>query len=136
MRSTLAKGDHSFLRTKRAKKIELLVHRLARKHRVRVYRYANSGNHLHLILLPKSHHGFNAFIRGISGLIARITLGVKRGRALGVKFWDSRPYTRIVEWGREFKTVCAYVRQNTLEATGFIPYRRKDRRSRPPPVPI
>lgn len=82
LRSTLARGELSFLRGKRARKIRELVTRTGSNHDVRVYRYANSANHLHLIILPKSRKAFNAFIRSISGLIARLTLGVERGRAL------------------------------------------------------
>jgi hypothetical protein len=131
MRSSFAKGDRSFLKAGRAKQIETLVRRLGRENDVKVYRFANSGNHLHFLLLPKSRRAFNAYIRAISGLIARITLGVERGKALGLKFWDARPFTRIVEWGREFKVVCGYVLQNTLEAIGFIPYQvRKHRRGK------
>src|SRR6476659_6927628 len=100
MRSTLARGDKSFLNRSRARKIEELVRRLAKDKNVKVYRYANSGNHLHLLVLSASRRGFKAYVRALSGLIARLTLGVERGRALGVKFWDARPFTRIVEWGR------------------------------------
>ena len=42
--------------------------------------------------------------------------------ASGLKFWDARPFTRIVEWGRDFKNFGFYILQNTLEATGFMPY--------------
>src|SRR5438093_1324945 len=66
MRSALAKGDRSFLRAGRAKSIEQLVHRLGRENQVKVYRFANSGNHLHLILLPSSRKAFNRYIRAIS----------------------------------------------------------------------
>lgn len=122
MRSTLATGGLSFLHPVRARKIEAAVLRLGRKSGVRVYRFSNSGNHLHLVILPRSRVAFRTFVRAITGIIARITLGAERGNALGKKFWDARPYTRILEWGREFKIVAAYVRQNTLEALGFIPY--------------
>jgi len=125
MRSTLARGEKSFLRPARAKHIKNLVQRLAQGNGVKVYRFANSGNHLHMIVLPKSRDGFNAFIRAISGLIARITLGVERGRALGLKFWDARPFTRILEWGKDYTHACRYLLQNTLEALGFIPYRSR-----------
>jgi REP element-mobilizing transposase RayT len=123
MRSTLATGERSFLRAKRARKIENLVHKLGKEMGVKVYRFANSGNHLHFIVLPSSRKAFAAYIRAISGLIARLSLGVERGRAKGVKFWDAKPYTKIIEWGREFKFVCNYLLQNTLEALGFIPYK-------------
>lgn len=123
MRSTLARGERSFLRPARAKQIKDLVQRTSQRHGVKVYRFANSGNHLHLIVLPRSRDGFNAFIRAISGLIARLTLGVERGRAMGLKFWDARPFTRVLEWGRDYRQACKYLAQNILEALGFIEYK-------------
>lgn len=136
MRSKHATGDLSFLHSSRVRKIEELVQRLARQKNVKVYRFANSGNHLHLIILPRSLHAFKAYIRALSGLIARITLGAERGKSrsdfsparLNKKFWDARPFTRIIEWGKEFKTVVSYVAQNKLEAMGFIPYQKRSGR--------
>jgi REP element-mobilizing transposase RayT len=122
MRSTFTRGERSFLRPARAKQIKELVQRTSQRHGVKVYRFANSGNHLHMIVLPRSRNGFNAFIRAISGLIARLTLGVERGRAKGLKFWDARPFTRILEWGKDYTNACRYLLQNTLEALGFAPY--------------
>lgn len=137
MRSSLARGDRSFLLPKRARRIRAIVDRAASRHGVKLYRFANSGNHLHLVVLPRSRAAFQGFIRSVTGLIARATLGVERGHAKGmkgsrrsdqvrskrVKFWDARPFTRIIEWGRDYKRVSAYLRQNVLEAFGFIPYK-------------
>jgi REP element-mobilizing transposase RayT len=122
MRSSLATGERSFLRAKRARQIEALVHRLGKECGVKVYRFANSGNHLHLIVLPSSREAFKSYIRAITGVIARLTLGAERGSAQNKRFWDAKPYTKIIEWGREYKATCAYLLQNTLEALGFIPY--------------
>jgi REP element-mobilizing transposase RayT len=132
MRSSSATGEFSLLRPVRSRKIEAAVLRLAQHSGVRVYRFANSGNHLHLVILPRSRQAFQAFLRAATGLIARITLGVERGRALGKKFWDARPFTRIIEWGREFRTVAAYVARNKLEALGFIPYQPRKQKSKRP----
>jgi REP element-mobilizing transposase RayT len=143
MRSELACGDRSFLKKSNARRIEPLVRRLAKEKGVKLYRFANSGNHLHFLVLPSSKKAFYAYIRAISGLIARISLGVERGKAKGLKFWDARPYTKIVEWGREFRSVCNYILRNTLEAVGFIPYQprrghgtRKASRKRGPPIEL
>jgi REP element-mobilizing transposase RayT len=123
MRSRLATGDRSFLIHERSIKIETIIHKAAKVHGVQILRFANAGNHLHIAILPKSRKAFVAFIRTISGLIARITLNKERGRAgKALKFWDARPYTRILEWGREFANVKAYLVKNTLEALGFQPY--------------
>ena len=46
-------------------------------------------------------------------------------------FWEYRPFSRIVNWGRDFKNCTSYLKQNILEALGFIPYTaRKDYYSR------
>ena len=39
------------------------------------------------------------------------------------KFWALLTYTRVLSWGREFKTVCSYILKNTLEALLIIAYR-------------
>jgi len=40
----------------------------------------------------------------------------------GQAFWQFRPFTRILHWGKDFKTACDYLLKNTLEARGFIAY--------------
>src|SRR4051812_16272493 len=69
MRSDLAKRDHSFLARRFKTRIEDLVRAVARKKGVRLYRYANAGNHLHLLVLPGSRKGYQSFIRAVTGLI-------------------------------------------------------------------
>jgi REP element-mobilizing transposase RayT len=123
MRSTMAIGDRSFLEPKRAQRIEKMVHRLGKQQGVKIFRFANSGNHLHLLVLPRSRKAFHNFVRSVSGVAARLSLGKERGKAAKPQlsrskkkvfyksknsdhsaFWDARPFTRIVEWGREFNT--------------------------------
>ena len=137
MRSLLAKGPLSLL--KEDKRIQQLIRQQGQRFRVKIYRIANGGNHLHLIILPRSRVAFNAFIRSISGLIARLVLGAQRGDPkLGQnkknenhRFWEKRPFTRIVEWGRDYKRACDYLLQNTLEALAFIDYKPRKTRFDP-----
>jgi hypothetical protein len=125
MRSELAKGSHSLLKLER--RVQKIIYDQGRRFGVKVYRLANAGNHLHLVILPRSRRAFSAFVRAISGLIARAVLKVQRGHAKGLKFWAQRPFTRIVSWGREYREVCNYLLQNTLEALGFVAYRPRTR---------
>ena len=37
-------------------------------------------------------------------------------------FWQFRPFSRVVNWGRDFKACTQYLKQIVLEALGFIPY--------------
>jgi len=41
------------------------------------------------------------------------------------KFWDQRPFTKILEWGRMHRAALKYLTQNMLEAIGFIPYQER-----------
>jgi REP element-mobilizing transposase RayT len=144
LKSKKAVGARSFLAPARAAAILVLMNRVARLHGIRIHRYANGGNHLHLIVQTPSRVAFHKFLRGTTGVIARMTLGVERGRARGEQgleaqalprprssFWDARPFTRIIQWGRDFQKTNAYVIQNTLEALGFIAYVRRRGDERP-----
>lgn len=126
MRSQHEKGSRSLLKFE--KTIKEIINAQGRRFGVKIYRQANGGNHLHLIVLPRSRQAFNGFIRSISGLIARLVLQAQRGAAVGIQFWEKRPFTRIVSWGREFQKVCDYLMINALEAFGFVDYQpRKGR---------
>lgn len=130
MRSSLAKGDRSLL--KHAAAIRQIIQRQSDAFGVKVYRLANAGNHLHMVILPSSRKSLSGFLRSISGLIARKVLGVEKGSSKKIQFWDQRPFTRILEWGREYRTVLRYLVQNSLEAFGFIAY--TPRKLRPAPA--
>lgn len=133
LRSTKAKGERSFLATRtRSKLIEEKIRINAKKFGVQIYRYANVGNHLHLLVRPTYRRGFISFLRAISGVIARIALGVERGQAKSpeasseakqnIQFWDQRPWTRVLMWMADYINVKKYVNQNFHEAMGFISY--------------
>ncbi len=74
LKSSHARGSKSFLHPDRALKIQLIIRKQERRFGVKVYEYANSGNHLHLVVRPRSRVAFQGFLRSISGLIARETL--------------------------------------------------------------
>jgi len=128
LRSEYASGPHSMLKSERVIQNTLL--KMGRKHGVKVYRVANAGNHLHLLVRYTKRRGLQNFLRGSTGLIARKMMGRERGPALDNEsapthstkksFWTQRPFTRIVSWGRDFDSTLAYIKLNTLESLGFI----------------
>lgn len=127
LRSSKAKGIYSLRRNKdRINRIEKVVRTQARRFGVEVYRYANVGNHLHLLVKASWRQGFISFLRTISGVISRIALSAERGSAKlkgTTRFWDQRPWTRILLTWTDFKNVKKYVEQNFNEAQGFILYK-------------
>jgi len=52
--------------------VDDLVERICKKHGVKIYRYANVGNHLHLVIKILQRRRWNAFIRELAGRIAQL----------------------------------------------------------------
>ena len=88
-------------------RVNHLVRTIAPRHGVKLYEYANVGNHLHLVL-KISHRGtWSGFIRDLTGAIARLT----RVR------WATRPFTRVISgWRKAFEIAKNYVLLNHGEA--------------------
>src|SRR5258708_4081081 len=128
LRSSLCKGALSFLEYKNSRMIQKILKNQSKIHGVKIYKIGQAYNHIHLLLLPKTREGFIAFSRAVTGLIPRSLLGAQKGKAKGKKFWDKRPWTRIISWGREFGGIVKYLEQNNLEAFGFIPYQPRTTR--------
>jgi hypothetical protein len=84
LRSDFAQGDRSLLKHERV--IRNMLLKQGRRHGVKVYRVANAGNHLHLLVRFTKRRGLQNFLRGSCGLIARKVLGAERGRA---KKWET-----------------------------------------------
>jgi putative transposase len=129
VRSEKAVGHCSLLKYDR--EIRAVVYRQAKIAGVKIYRFANAGNHLHLIILPRSREAFKCFLRAITGTIPRIILKCEKGRPKKLRFWDQRPFTRIASWGKDFRGLSNYLKRNQLEALGFIPYKPRSSSSRP-----
>lgn len=152
MRSEQAKGAKTMQGRNRLK-VDGIVASTSKKMSVRLVKYVNVGNHLHLVVkLPGrgmiARRQYAKWIRALTGLIAYEIGGASkgggrndaggrsRGRAettkflasdsgAGVKvprtkkFWDSRPFTRVVHGLRGFKIIDRYVLKNEFEAMGW-----------------
>lgn len=144
LRSHWAMGRDSFLQNRNRQFIDCTIKRFAKKFGVRIYRQSINSNHIHLLLRITNRVLYCAFIKAVSGKIATHVMAgqsfaqyVKSGRqqgrgdgALTVKrrvdtklaFWQFRPFSRVVSWGKDFTKCAKYVKQNVLEALGFVPY--------------
>lgn len=123
MRSSKAKGEWSFRSSKNAAKIRQIVDKFARKNGVRVLSLANVGNHLHFHIKLTNRFTYRPFIRAITSAIAMAVTGVSRWSASSKKtegrFWDYRPFTRVVQSFRAFLNLRDYIQINKLEGYGY-----------------
>ena len=120
LRSSRARGEWSMLNPRRQDQVDGTVRKISRRHGIRLYRYANVGNHLHLLVKTPSRKAFQAFLRDLAGTISILMTRAKKTAPLQGRFWDTLAYTRIVSWGREFKNLELYFIKNLFEAAGLL----------------
>jgi REP element-mobilizing transposase RayT len=86
------------------------IEKVCKKHGVRLYEFANVGNHLHLLIKIPKRSTWAAFIRELTGRIA-YKLKLK---------WDKLPFTRLVAgWRKAYQIAKDYVVINGMEASGY-----------------
>lgn len=122
LKSKLAIGGRSFLHSNNVKRVDAVLRAQANAKGIRIYHLVNVGNHLHLVIkLDRSttvagRTAFHSFIRAVTGLIARHVLRTERNHAKGIRFWQARPFTRLVNWGRDYNRVSRYMAKNASQA--------------------
>jgi hypothetical protein len=128
LKSSLAKGEWSLRR--HHERIAAITKRFAARHHVKILKFANVGNHLHVHLQLSHRYSYAAFIRGWTAALAMAVTGASRWskpEALKTRgFWDYRPFTRVVTTFREFKILNQYITKNQYEGAG-IPREAVDR---------
>lgn len=129
LRSSRARGPWSLLHPKNEPHVKRAVEESARKYGIRIYRFANVGNHMHLLVMTRSRSAFQGFLREISGGIAALVTGARKAHPIGSpgeRFWDFLAYTRIVSWGRDIRNLELYFIKNLFEAAGLLTRRAKE----------
>ena len=124
LRSKRARGIWSLLHRRHKSKITSMIYVYAERFKIHVYRAANVGNHLHLIVKADDRKNLADFLRVLAGRIAVTVTGAQKsgylngkfylGKKIG-KFWDFLYWSRLVNWGRDFHQVRKYVLANELE---------------------
>lgn len=121
LKSSKAKGEFSFKTAKNEKAIRQIVNTFSRKYGIQVLSLANVFNHLHFHIRVRNRHAYKAFIRAVTSAIAMVVTGASRWNTskLAGKFWDYRPFTRVIVGLRAFLSVKDYVEINQFEGIGF-----------------
>lgn len=125
LRSSHARGDWSFRRSPHRKLVASVVKKFAGKFGVRLLSVANVGNHIHLHIQLTNRYTYAPFIRAITSAIAMGVTGISRWtRTVGdgrknIRFWDRRPYSRIVVGFKDFLGLRDYIQINQWEGFGY-----------------
>lgn len=128
LKSSKAVGAFSFGYKANPMLVSTILKMHCRKYGVKLISYSNNFNHLHMHLKFSSRALYLRFIRSITGAIAMAITNAAKSRSLkaliGTKrFFDFRPFTRVIKSWSGYRTLENYIRLNQLEAEGVIPKR-------------
>ncbi len=118
--SSQASGEWSLRSSRNIKVVDRVVREQARRYGVRVVEFANMGNQLQLLIRIADRTSFLSFVRAVSGIISMRVTGAAKTRGLQDRFWNFRPWSRIVELKRALSLVRDELIQEHLVAIGFI----------------
>ncbi len=118
LRSTRARGSWSLGSRDHRLEIDVMVKKFAKRYSVKVYRYANVGNHVHFLLKVRKRENLSNFLRVLTQAVAFLVTGTRKGNPIG-KFWDALAFSRIVDWGDDWENMLVYLEKNQLEGAGF-----------------
>lgn len=117
--SSKAVGDKSFWKKENKVFINESLRKHAGKWGVQVKNCANVGNHLHLFIKLNNLKTYERFVRAFCGALSLKFTGWNKNKGVNAeKFFDYRPYTRIVVGLRAFLTMRDYLAINQLEGLG------------------
>ena len=113
-----------------------LIRKTAKQFDIHIYDLAINWSHIHFLIRIRSREDYVRFIRALSSLLSQAIAKVhsrqsqrnltEDSHVLGkdktqkTKLFTLRPFTRILSWGRDLKTVFRYVTLNQMEAFGLI----------------
>jgi REP element-mobilizing transposase RayT len=103
----------------------------AKKFNIQIYEFALNWSHIHLVIRLKDQNDYQKFIRSMTSIIAqKIKMKYCASGRHYEKTFELRPFTRILNWGKDFKNALCYQVLNQLEARGLV-VRKKKRQTKP-----
>lgn len=123
LRSSRATGEWSLRSLRNRRTIERTLRYLSKVYGVKIHEYGNAGDHIHLLIKLKHRTSFAPFIRALSGTIALKVTNANKLAKLKEKFWDYRPWTRIIELKKSYSLAKDNLIQHHLAAIGYLAYR-------------
>ncbi|GEM_PF-1658391 len=105
LKSNRAFGRKSLLYPANRKMLLKYTKRFVFRFRIKLYRFANVGNHIHILIRVPDRRAYISFISALTGTISKMIF-----KAAGM--WDLRPFTRIGSWGRGFRILKRYIERN------------------------
>lgn len=126
IKSSKAVGRLSFLNHQRQLDQSLRI--ISKKWGVVVRKTAWVRNHVHLILQIGSRSQYQGWVREMTSAMVHVlkTRIQDHSDLLHqlTRFFDHRPFTRVIEWGRDLENAIDYLALNQMEVVGLRPAKK------------
>ena len=99
------------------KSLKRLIYNLAEKYSIKIYELALNHNHIHFVIKLKDKELYKFFIRELT---SKMALAIRKKLPHLKTILSLRPWTRILEWKRDFENVINYVILNIEESMGWV----------------
>jgi REP element-mobilizing transposase RayT len=132
MRSEVAIGKLSLMRFQLLIKARLEMYAL--QFHIKIYKFAINRTHLHLCIQGQDREEITSFLKAFAGVIAKKIM--LHSKIKINKFWSERVFSRVIQWGRDYRGVIAYIEKNEQEANGkihYTPRKKQKKKSYGPP---
>ncbi len=120
IKSEKAKGNLSFVNHQSA--IIRAISAVSKKWNITICDQAVNFNHVHFVIRIRSESDYRSWIRELTSKVVRL-ISVKSGTKIA-QFFDLRPWTRILSWGRDYKNALNYLVLNQMEVVGLRPAKK------------
>ena len=97
--------------------LQKLIKDQAQKFHIKIYDMAVNWSHIHLLIKLKNQNDYTKFIRSLTSIIAA---KIRKAKPHLTEIFTLRPYTRMITWGKQFKTALQYQIINQMESFGLI----------------
>jgi REP element-mobilizing transposase RayT len=101
----------------RDQKLRCHIFKMAKKYNIRIYQLIFNHSHLHGVVLLSNRTSYVQFIRELTSYaVLHFTRSVNIPGLIFKKVFLSRPFTRIVPWGKAYNTLLNYMKKNEIES--------------------
>ena len=122
----ILKSTHKGIFNPGNRSLDKLIRSQCEKFGIRIYDLALNWSHVHLLIRIQDRGDYVKFIRSLTSIIAA---KIRSFKTECTKIFTLRPFTRIINWGKDFKNTLSYQILNQLEALGFISRKKAPEKS-------
>ena len=119
LKAERATGPWCFRSPQNYAKVIGILKKFSLRQNVTILSFANVYNHMHFHIRFPDRTRYKRFIRAITSAIVHAISGVHRRNKPKTKFWDFRPFTRIIYDELARRIIENYIRINQFQGAGF-----------------